>query len=364
MKKKSIKMFITAFAVCAVSAMAVMFSGCSVKDTLNQLKCKHEYGEIVVIEESTCTDNGKGEQTCSKCDWVKSVKLELKEHTAVYVEGVIPTCVKTGLTSGTKCSVCDTVITECTEVPAYGHIVVKDKAIEPTCLETGLSEGTHCSRCLETLEKQEVVPALGHKPVVLEAVAPTCTTEGKSQGVKCGNCSEVFAMQETIPIIEHEFENGVCNTCGAKDAVAYLSLFENENNYTEKSVNIGDKVAGKVYRLYKTTYESEGVGAFTSIGFTGESTIKIFSCDNDGSENCNAFCGSNTYIADIPCVIYDEYIDFYLPEGLMILSHSCEKCEDFIQNQGAVFTLIIDNTTAIESLTKAGFVFELVLNNE
>ena len=39
--KKSVKLLITAFSVCATSAFAVVTSGCDIKQTINELRCEH-----------------------------------------------------------------------------------------------------------------------------------------------------------------------------------------------------------------------------------------------------------------------------------------------------------------------------------
>ena len=200
--KKSIKRLITAVAVCAVSALAVVASGCSVtdkiKDKIEQARCEHEWNDGEVTKEATCMEKGELTKTCTLCDKVETEEIELAEHIAVYVQAVTPTCSEKGVTDGTVCSVCETKISGFQEIPALGHIVVKDSAVKPTCMEEGLTEGEHCSRCNEVLKKQKKVSATGHNLVILKAVEPTCKTEGKTQGVWCDKCEVVFTAQESI----------------------------------------------------------------------------------------------------------------------------------------------------------------------
>lgn len=216
--KKNFKTILCTVAVFAATLSLGLFAGCDVKEKINQLKCEHEFGEVVVIEESTCSQKGKGEKTCTKCEKVEEVKLDLADHVAIVVDGVSATCTKTGLTNGTKCSVCEEVIVAQQEIPASGHRVVVDDSVEATCLESGLTAGEHCGRedCGEILKAQEKIPATGHNLVILEAVEPTCTTEGKTQGVWCDKCETIFTEQESIATTDHVDDNGdyACDNCG------------------------------------------------------------------------------------------------------------------------------------------------------
>lgn len=89
--------------------------------------------------------------------------------------------------------------------PARGHTEVTDAAVAPTCTETGLTEGTHCSVCNTVLKAQEVIPATGHTEVTDAAVAPTCTESGKTEGTHCSVCNKILVMQEEIPADGHEW---------------------------------------------------------------------------------------------------------------------------------------------------------------
>ena len=57
-----------------------------------------------------------------------------------------------------------------TGVNCREHYAVILDAVAPTCTGTGLTEGKHCSVCGEVLTSQEVVPALGHTPSITQQV--------------------------------------------------------------------------------------------------------------------------------------------------------------------------------------------------
>ena len=160
-----------------------------------------------VWEGGSCTEP----RVCSVCHAVDENVLGHAEET---VTGYAATCTETGLSDGTKCSVCDEVLVaqeeiakldhtpgaaatcttgqECTVchteiAAALGHDIVVDEAIEADCLNSGLTAGEHCSRCDHKVDQEEV-PALGHDIVKDAAKAPTCTENGLTAGEHCTKC--------------------------------------------------------------------------------------------------------------------------------------------------------------------------------
>ena len=80
----------------------------------------------------TCTEDGNIEYwTCSNCKKIYADANALSEITS-----------------------------ESTVLKAKGHTVVIDPAVDPTYEKTGLTEGSHCSTCKTVLKKQEVIPKL------------------------------------------------------------------------------------------------------------------------------------------------------------------------------------------------------------
>lgn len=49
------------------------------------------------------------------------------------------------------------------KIPIEGHTIVTDAAVAASCETTGLTEGSHCSVCKTVLVAQTVIPAAGHK---------------------------------------------------------------------------------------------------------------------------------------------------------------------------------------------------------
>ena len=164
----------------------------------------HDMDEGVVTTKPTCTTDGVKTFTCERgCGHTTTEVVAKLGHTEETIPAVAPDCTNTGLTAGTKCSVCGEILKAQETVAALGHTEVVDKAVAPTCTETGLTEGKHCSVCNEVLVQQEIVDALGHKAQVIPAVAPDCTNTGLTEGSKCSVCGETLKAQEVVDALGH-----------------------------------------------------------------------------------------------------------------------------------------------------------------
>ena len=170
--------------------------------------------------------DGQGSQPIEENSWI----LPLAKHTyGELIEEVPATCTAVGTKAHYECSACHKlfvdgesgkveVSAEELVIPTTGHTVVVDKAVEPTCTETGLTEGSHCSVCGTVLVAQQEIPATGHTVVVDEAVEPTCTETGLTEGSHCSVCNEVLVAQQEIPATGHTYDavttgNNVCTVC-------------------------------------------------------------------------------------------------------------------------------------------------------
>lgn len=321
MKKK--KFWFGLFAAVSVSAVAVMAAGCNpiedIKTAINQARCEHEWNDGEIIKESTCTEKGELTKTCTLCDKVETVELDLVAHIPVYVDAVAPTCNETGLTDGTVCAVCDNFVSGFQELPALGHIVEMDYGHKATCLENGLSDGAHCTRCDEVLKEQAIIVATGHNLVTLDAIAPTCTEEGLTQGVVCGNCHCVFVEQEPVSTIKHvdEDEDSLCDGCGATVVPTM--------NMREVVLEEGDLVGDSWFRFYvipvEQNYMQSGIDSVT--GFITQNGGQF----GYNTERAGVFTSNmniQSYEGDIIVIESSErlengqpvYYDIYVPMGL------------------------------------------------
>ena len=163
----------------------------------------HSWNEGKITTSPTCENAGVKTYTCTVCNATKTEAIDATGHTPVEVAEQRATCTKAGHTAGTKCSVCDAILTGMEEIPATGHTEVIDAAKAPTCTETGLTEGKHCSVCNKVIVAQEEIPAKGHTEVIDPAVEPTCTKPGKTEGKHCSVCNEIIVAQTEIPAKGH-----------------------------------------------------------------------------------------------------------------------------------------------------------------
>ena len=145
---------------------------------------------------ATCTETGIETYKCSYTEdgatkeHVFEVEIPVNGHTSVADPGKVPTCTETGLTAGTRCSVCGAVLTGLTELNKAPHDYDADGyckvcTICQTCGQlkancvccdscTGY-EGHHAAGCIENCTGERDCDNLHHKSDCQHAL---CNTEG------------------------------------------------------------------------------------------------------------------------------------------------------------------------------------------
>lgn len=188
----TIAMLLALVTLCAFASCSSCEGG-GISDLFKTLfPCKHGDTEWRIMKNATCDEEGYRVHVCNKCgEEIDNETIVMLPHTVVSDKGHAATCSSTGLTNGSHCSVCKTVIVEQKVIDALPHTPVVDEAIAPDCVNSGLTEGEHCAVCGEVTVPQVYVEALGHDHVIV--VEPTCTTYGYSviACTVCGTNTEV-----------------------------------------------------------------------------------------------------------------------------------------------------------------------------
>ena len=157
------------------------------------------------------------------------------EHEHEYTANVVSaTCDMMGYTEHT-CSSCGSAYKD-SYVKAEGHDIETVPAKDATCTEDGYTESSTCKTCGIVFALQLPTPATGHNYVdgvctkcrnecshddsdieVIPEVAATCTKTGLTEGKRCSVCGEILVAQQIIPAAGHDYKNGKCTVCNAKD---------------------------------------------------------------------------------------------------------------------------------------------------
>ena len=126
------------------------------------------------------------------------VIVEEKAHLHNYrTEVTAPNCTEQGYTTYT-CACGDTYTAD--EVEPLGHTEVTDPAVPATCSKTGLTEGSHCSVCNTVLKEQEETPRAEHSWNEGIVTAEPTETEPGVMTYTCSVCGET--RTEEIPCLE------------------------------------------------------------------------------------------------------------------------------------------------------------------
>ena len=271
----------------------------------------HNFGEWVTVTERTCTEDGEESRTCEVCGETETRRTTATGHdySDKWTVDVEAAC-----NDGSKshhCTRCDAK-TDITVIPGKGHTVVIDAAVVPSCTEPGLTEGSHCSVCNTVIKAQETVPATGHD---------------FENGI-CKNCNKTEA--ETIQS-KHPYDNDCDQTWTIhRDGAVRIDVTFTEDTYTESNYDYiyiydgddeligsysGDELSGKTItvnsdtvkiRLTSDSSNTEYGFALDKIEYSTEAL-----CDHSNTEIRNAVsagCTTEGYTGDTYCVDCDELI--------------------------------------------------------
>ena len=170
----------------------------------------------VPAKDATCTEKGNTAGTkCSVCNKILSGVEEIpaKGHTpgkAVKESVVLATCEAAGsYEEVVYCEVCKEELTRVSKtLPAMGHTrgeAVRENVIDSTCADEGsCDEVVYCEVCKKELSREaKVIEKKAHTPVDVAEVPATCTEPGTTAGTKCDVCGTILSGVKEIPANGH-----------------------------------------------------------------------------------------------------------------------------------------------------------------
>ena len=295
---------------CSTQGYVIMSCDCGAQEKtfLEIDEDNHENVVIVNAVAPTCTNDGYTEgRYCSVCDTLIAGQdvIEALGHNIVITPDDEPTCTQDGFTQGSYCTRCDDVNVPQEVIPATGHNIVVIAGSEPTCTELGYTEGSYCTNCSAMNVLQQIIPATGHdfsteiessdatccrlgyvvmacdcgatekiyseldsdnheNIIVVNAIEPTCTNAGLTEGSYCSVCESVVEKQTVIPALGHEWNDAVCDRCGAADGInAYdVSVTIGDvsgipGDSVDVYISVDEEVEVKSMAIYDIVYDSE-----------------------------------------------------------------------------------------------------------
>ena len=167
----------------------------------------HQWDEGKVTTEPKCEEAGVKTYTCKVCKETKTEAIDATGHTPVEVPEVPATCTEPGKKAGTKCSVCNKILSGVEEIPAKGHTpgkAVKESVVLATCEAAGsYEEVVYCEVCKEKLTRvSKTLPAMGHtrgEAVRENVIDSTCADEGScDEVVYCEVCNKELSREAKV----------------------------------------------------------------------------------------------------------------------------------------------------------------------
>ena len=124
----------------------------------------HKFGKTgTVTRQPTCIKEGIRSYKCTlpNCNFVKTEKIEKVAHKPVKLKAVAATCSSTGLTEGSKCSVCNKIIVAQKKIDTTDHTPSSQSTIiRGTSTSIAYVRSNLCTVCKEPCNTQVVVTSL------------------------------------------------------------------------------------------------------------------------------------------------------------------------------------------------------------
>ena len=253
-----------AFLLISILSLSMLFS-CELL-----LGCEEcQYGEWHVVTEATCVSDGERIRYCDVCKRPEREKIDKLPHTEKAVAGRASTCELAGVSAGVVCSVCDAVISGCTELSLAPHTPSVIPGRASTCTSMGLSDGEICSVCNEVTRQSEPLPLAPHTEEIIPA------TDKRTEGKKCSVCDAVL-LKPTY-IIASDFDTP--EKYDGDYGLSYLATLDKADSYTAFYQRMDE--ACDDFHTLETDADAEYIIAkldFSDLGMTKDEAQMVWCC--------------------------------------------------------------------------------------
>lgn len=307
------------------------------------VKVAHNFDSGVATTIATCDTKGVKKYTCSGCGYIKTEDLgyDSNNHSgSPILTGEKEASCGDGYTGDTVCSTCGYVYSYGTVIPAIGgdHTIVTDSRVEPGCVTKGLTEGSHCSVCQTVIVKQEILPEKGHTIVVDPAVLATKNQTGLTEGSHCSVCNAVLVEQQVIPMISTDLAHGVVD----KDVTLANATVLNGDLYIKKgytlTLNADLTVNGDVY-IFGTLRNTKNLtvtGTLNTLHYNNSMSAGNYSYGyfyNTGKSSINKLNVTDSYLSKTVPAITHTWDSGKVTKAPScretgVKTYTCTTCED------------------------------------
>ena len=304
--------------------------------------CSHTNTTETTVDAS-CTEDGSVTVTCDDCGAVISTEvITAPGHTAVVDAAKDPTCVDTGLTEGSHCSVCNAVLVAQQTVPATGvHTFV-----DGTCSVCGEEEPTTGSTVWQLVTDVNDLKA-GDKIVIVAKNADVALSTTQNNNNRAVIAITKDTTNNTVGVIDGvqiiTLENGTTDGTFAfyveGDSTGYLYAASSSSNYLKTETTLSAN-SSWVITIADGAATVKAQGSNTRNWLRYNSTSSIFSCygsgqgdiaiykeivlcEHENTENRDAVaptCTTVGYTAGVYCTDCETYIDGH--EVVAMVDHS------------------------------------------
>lgn len=277
-------------------------------ETVNTVSCADTMVETEAAVPATHTAPGKtAVQKCSVCGYTTGgevIPADASAHVWVKQSETDSTCTVKGEIHYS--CVCGETKTEYKDLDPNNHTnIITDPAVAATCVATGLTEGSHCADCNTVIKAQQQTPIdknnhVGEIKTGVNAKEATRGEDGYTGDSVCSACNDVVEKGQVIPatgvmITVNASDKGTTTlngeaTTGAAQKVAYEKEYTLTATPAANAKFVGWEVNGKLVSNQAT---------YTTAAFADVTYTPVFAADEAKAFNVTFVDQFNNVIAKL-----------------------------------------------------------------